>query len=218
MWSLQHLKLRQSPYWRDKRRESPSKLSRKDHRTCACWAQDLLLPPPAVSRRFLSAPRLQLSTCCVIFPDHPARCAARRQAPRSVLAVSRRKHNTKQVAKTKNQKKQTFQALWFGKLWFVWFLVLLVLLFFLVCYKRCLGFADCGRGRELGRKSGARAGQAEQKIDTLLDLRVSSLRRGHANLLCIVPILADDPRGVPTVYPPQVYKDGFKRYLIYGLI
>ena len=28
-----------------------------------------------------------------------------------------------------------------------------------------------------------------QKIwDTLLDLSVSSLRRGHANLLCIVPI------------------------------
>ena len=24
-------------------------------------------------------------------------------------------------------------------------------------------------------------------------LRVSSLRRGHANLLCIVPILSDDP-------------------------
>ena len=29
---------------------------------------------------------------------------------------------------------------------------------------------------------------------TPLDLCVSSLRRGHANLLCIVPILADDPR------------------------
>ena len=29
---------------------------------------------------------------------------------------------------------------------------------------------------------------------TLLDLRVSSLRRGHANFLCTVPILADDPR------------------------
>ena len=29
---------------------------------------------------------------------------------------------------------------------------------------------------------------------TLPDLRVSSLRRGHANLLCIVPILTDDPR------------------------
>lgn len=84
MWSLQHLKLRQSPYWRDKRRESPSKLIRKDHRMCACWAHNLLLPPPAVPRRFLSAPRLQLSTCCIIFPDHPARCAARHQAPRVV--------------------------------------------------------------------------------------------------------------------------------------
>ena len=29
---------------------------------------------------------------------------------------------------------------------------------------------------------------------TLLDLCVSSLRRGHANLLCVVPILTDDPR------------------------
>ena len=29
---------------------------------------------------------------------------------------------------------------------------------------------------------------------TLLDLCVSSLRKGHANLLCIVPILTDDPR------------------------
>ena len=30
---------------------------------------------------------------------------------------------------------------------------------------------------------------------TLLDLCVSSLRRGHANLLCIVPILTDDLLG-----------------------
>ena len=29
---------------------------------------------------------------------------------------------------------------------------------------------------------------------TLLDLCVSSLRRGHVNLLCIVPSLTDDPR------------------------
>ena len=29
---------------------------------------------------------------------------------------------------------------------------------------------------------------------TLLDVCVSSLRRGHANLLCVVPILTDDPR------------------------
>ena len=31
-------------------------------------------------------------------------------------------------------------------------------------------------------------------MSTLLDLCVSSLRRGHANLLCIVPIVTDDPR------------------------
>ena len=33
-----------------------------------------------------------------------------------------------------------------------------------------------------------------KKSSTLLDLCVSSLRRGHANLLCIVPILTDVPR------------------------
>jgi hypothetical protein len=37
-------------------------------------------------------------------------------------------------------------------------------------------------------------GQMDKKLFTLLDLCVSSLRRGHANLLCIVPILTDDPR------------------------
>ena len=36
--------------------------------------------------------------------------------------------------------------------------------------------------------------RCDAKNDTLLDLCVSSLRRGHANLLCIVPILTDDPR------------------------
>ena len=41
----------------------------------------------------------------------------------------------------------------------------------------------------------ARAKQTvQQQLFTLLDLCVSSLRRGHANLLCIVPILTDDPR------------------------
>ena len=33
-----------------------------------------------------------------------------------------------------------------------------------------------------------------KKLFTLLDLCVSSLRRGHANRLCIVPILTGDPR------------------------
>merc|ERR1711894_12065 len=34
-----------------------------------------------------------------------------------------------------------------------------------------------------------------KKLVSLLDLCVSSLRRGHANLLCIFPILTDDLRG-----------------------
>ncbi len=34
----------------------------------------------------------------------------------------------------------------------------------------------------------------KKKFDTILDFCVSSLRRGHANLLCIVPILTDDLR------------------------
>ena len=38
------------------------------------------------------------------------------------------------------------------------------------------------------------APKVAKKLFTLLDLCVSSLRRGHANLLCIVPILTDDPR------------------------
>ena len=38
------------------------------------------------------------------------------------------------------------------------------------------------------------SGKTTKKLFTLLDLCVSSLRRGHANLLCIVPILTDDPR------------------------
>ena len=36
--------------------------------------------------------------------------------------------------------------------------------------------------------------QMHKKLVSLLDLCVSSLRRGHANLLCIVSILTDDPR------------------------
>jgi hypothetical protein len=41
---------------------------------------------------------------------------------------------------------------------------------------------------------GAPVLECKKKLFTLLDLCVSSLRRGHANLLCIVPILTDDPR------------------------
>ena len=42
-----------------------------------------------------------------------------------------------------------------------------------------------------------------KKLDTLPDLCVSSLRRGHANLLCIVPILSDVPRRESTQPPLQ---------------
>ena len=38
------------------------------------------------------------------------------------------------------------------------------------------------------------ASSHHSKLFTLLDLRVSSLSRGHANLLYIVPMLTDDPR------------------------
>ena len=38
------------------------------------------------------------------------------------------------------------------------------------------------------------------KVFTLLDVCMSSVRRGHANLLCIVPILSDDPRGESEYY------------------
>ena len=40
----------------------------------------------------------------------------------------------------------------------------------------------------------------QKNLVTLLDLCVSSLRRGHANLLCIVPILSDDLRGEPNYF------------------
>ena len=57
------------------------------------------------------------------------------------------------------------------------------------------GLSDLGF---VGLKYGMPSKELPKKLFTLLDLCVSSLRRGHANLLCIVPILADDPRGVPT--------------------
>jgi len=39
----------------------------------------------------------------------------------------------------------------------------------------------------------------KKKFGPFLDLCVSSLRRGHANLLCIVPILSDVPEGTSLV-------------------
>ena len=46
-------------------------------------------------------------------------------------------------------------------------------------------------------------------IFPLLDLRVSSLRRGHANLLCIVPMLMDDPRRESNTRPGTYSLWGF---------
>ena len=47
----------------------------------------------------------------------------------------------------------------------------------------------------------------------ILDLCVSSLRRGHANLLCIVPILADDlRRGSKEWVSPSVKPLGLEKY------
>ena len=43
-----------------------------------------------------------------------------------------------------------------------------------------------------------------EKLFGLLDLCVSSLRRGHANLFCLVPILRDDPRRAHTRHPGGV--------------
>merc|ERR1711986_47689 len=49
----------------------------------------------------------------------------------------------------------------------------------------CRWMAHTAQGRSEGSK---------KKLVSLLDLCVSFLRRGHANLLCIVAILTDDPR------------------------
>ena len=58
--------------------------------------------------------------------------------------------------------------------------------------------AWCRRQRGGGGSNGKQKKRTREprakKLVTLLDLCVSSLRRGHANLLCIVPILTDDLR------------------------
>ena len=51
---------------------------------------------------------------------------------------------------------------------------------------------------------------------TLLDLCVSSLRRGHANLLCIVPILTDDPRRESETHLDDVQKVLVRKPLVYN--
>ena len=51
------------------------------------------------------------------------------------------------------------------------------------------------RARALARRR-ALAGDLDEQtlLRTLLDVYVTSLRRGHANLLCIVRMFKDDPR------------------------
>ena len=55
-----------------------------------------------------------------------------------------------------------------------------------------------------------------KKLFTLLDLCVSSLRRGHANLLCIVPILTDDPRRESETHLDDVQKVLVRKPLVYN--
>ena len=68
-------------------------------------------------------------------------------------------------------------------------------------------YATSGTSMEKGIAACARLSmEVAKKLVTLLDLCVSSLRRGHANLLCIVPILTDDPRresGISVLRPEQ---------------
>ena len=60
----------------------------------------------------------------------------------------------------------------------------------------CFPSSNCWEGRKQVLFSLIKSTRTKvtKKLFTLLDLCVSSLRRGHANLLCIVPILTDDPR------------------------
>ena len=60
--------------------------------------------------------------------------------------------------------------------------------------KRPSGDGDGDGGWGWGGVEIKRRRKTNKKSSTLLDLCVSSLRRGHANLLCIVPILTDVPR------------------------
>jgi hypothetical protein len=59
--------------------------------------------------------------------------------------------------------------------------------------------------------------KVQKNCYTLLDMSVSSLRRGHANLLCIVPILADDLREVPIISNFLLYKGEYFNFNFYGL-
>ena len=54
-------------------------------------------------------------------------------------------------------------------------------------------------------------GKDKKKFGTYLDLCVSSLRRGHANLLCIVPVSEMTKKGGVRVSMPAPTEKNFKR-------
>ena len=129
----------------------------------------------------------------------------------SLAAQTSITHNkSQQKPKTKKNKLFKHYGLEnFGLFVFLFFWVCLFFLFFLVCLVlliclvlllivlavRLARRACAVRLQALARMQKWRAGvELSKKIDTLLDLSVSSLRRGHANLLCVVPILTDDLR------------------------
>ena len=68
--------------------------------------------------------------------------------------------------------------------------------------RRC---ARPSRRNSQGRHEGL-ANLQNKKLGSLLDLCVSSLRRGHANLLCIVPILMDDLRRGSSRFLKTMYR------------
>ncbi|KAJ0860591.1 hypothetical protein HanRHA438_Chr13g0625331 [Helianthus annuus] len=59
-----------------------------------------------------------------------------------------------------------------------------------------------GDGMVRSNDEGHRRKEGGKKFGPFLDLCVSSLRRGDANLLCIVPILSDVPEGPLIDSPP----------------
>ena len=60
---------------------------------------------------------------------------------------------------------------------------------------RVVSSASCGCKQSTHRHTPSLAKSSLfKKLETHLDLCMSSLRRGNANLLCIVPVCSDDPR------------------------
>jgi len=62
------------------------------------------------------------------------------------------------------------------------------------------------KGSHWRKQARAKERRLGKKFGPFLDLCVSSLRRGHANLLCIVPILSDVPEGTTVTSQLRQYK------------